>query len=494
MRPRPLAVLATLALVLVPAAQEAPGPRPPSSSVLGTWDGSYEPPGVVGGDPCSLVLERGPDDGLRATLVLTERTAELTGRFDAERGRLVLVGAEGRGGLELRLEDAKLVGTGHEGARVSGFRLAHTSPEALPREHRRSVVDLAARPLPARTVRAGLPEALDTRLDALLRRTAEEARIVGLAVACVLDGEVADVRVLGWEDLLAGVPVWAETRFRWASISKPLTATTALRLAARGRFDLDADLRSWVPEFPDPGARLTPRLVLCHQSGIVHYDGAVRTWRSYPEEHPFERLENGLDLFRASPLLAPPGTRFSYSTHAWTLLGVALERAAEQPFAALVRAQVLDPLRLATLEPDFPSRAIPHRSKGYERDGERLVETLEDDVSWKLPGGGWLSTVEDLAGFGAGLLGDALLDGDQKKAAWTAQKVADGTPTNVGLGFFLGRLDGKRFVSHSGGQRKAAAYLGLLPDERLAVAVMTNTAGAPVADLAREILRLLVAR
>ena len=58
----------------------------------------------------------------------------------------------------------------------------------------------------------------------------------------------------------------------------------------------------------------------------------------------------------------------------------------------------------------------------------------------------------------------------------------------------VGELDGERLISHSGGQRKASTYLAVLPERGLAVAAMSNTAGAPMGDLARGALRLLLAR
>jgi len=160
-----------------------------------------------------------------------------------------------------------------------------------------------------------------------------------------------------------------------------------------------------------------------------------------------------------------------------------------------VREQVLEPLAMKTAEPDYPSHAIPHRAKGYEqRPDGTLVETWDDDVSWKLPGGGWISTVGDVARFGAAWIGGRMLDDEQKRAAWTAQRLTDGTPTNQGLGFVVGELDGERLVSHSGGQRKASSYLAVLPGRGLAVAAMCNTAGAPMGELAKAALRLLMRR
>ncbi len=499
-----VAALASSAFALVCTAQ---------AELVGTWDGVYEPPGVVGGDPFSLqiesvsqiehVLQIEPGEGehVLGILFLPDAAVRFEGSFDRARHTLRF-GAEVGGDrieAELHLEGEKLVGQARSGQWEWGFRATRASEKVLERAHAPRAVDLDSAEQPETFSLVGLETEVGFELDELIRSSAAKNKVVGVSVACVVDGQLVDVRSLGWEDFFAEIPASDETRYRWASISKPLTAAAALRLAARGELDLDGDVRELVPEFPekkiaDKSVTITPRHILTHQSGIVHYQGARRTWREYEKPHPFEELATGLDLFQSSELLAAPGTLFSYSTHAWTLLGVTMERSGKKRYAELVRELVLEPLAMKTTEPDYPSRAIAHRAKGYEaRDDGMLVETWDDDVSWKLPGGGWISTVGDLARFGAGLIGTSVLDEEQKRAAWTPKTLADGTPTNQGLGFVLGELEGERLVSHSGGQRKASTYLAVLPERRLAVAAMCNTEGAPMGDLARSALRLLLA-
>jgi CubicO group peptidase (beta-lactamase class C family) len=486
------AALASSAFALVASAQ---------AELVGTWDGVYEPPGVVGGDPFSLQIESGEGGRVLGMLVLPDGAVRLEGSFEPAQHTLRFGAEVGENRLEaeLHLEGGALVGQARSGPWEWGFRAIRASEQVLERSHAPRVVALDSVERPETFSLVGLETEVGFGLDELIRTIATKNKVVGVSVACVVDGKLVDVRSLGWEDFFAEIPASDETRYRWASISKPLTATAALRLAARGEFDLDADIRKLVPEFPekevgDKAVTITPRHILTHQSGIVHYEGARRTWREYGQPYPFEELATGLDLFRSSPLLAAPGTLFSYSTHAWTLLGASMERAGKKRYAELVRALVLEPFAMKSTEPDYPSHAIPHRAKGYEtRSDGTLVETFDDDVSWKLPGGGWISTVGDLARFGAGLIGTSVLDEEEKRAAWTPQKLADGKLTDQGLGIAVGEFEGQRLVSHSGGQRKASTFLAVLPERRLAVAAMCNTEGAPMGDLARGALHLLLA-
>ncbi|MCA9300449.1 MAG: beta-lactamase family protein, partial [Phycisphaerales bacterium] len=251
-----------------------------------------------------------------------------------------------------------------------------------------------------------LDEATRARIDEAVIAEAAHQEVVGVAVGVIRDGEVAHVFCHGFEDREAGVPVTTSTMFRWASVSKPLTAIAAVQLATSGALDLDEDVRVYVPEFPDKHVRLTTRQALGHLGGIVHYANGevIRTEREYEEAHPFADVVTALDTFMASPLVAAPGERYSYSTHGFILASAVVERAGDEAFASQVRARIAEPLGMTTLRPDYQWDAIEHRATGYRRFAGRIMRSTDTDVSWKLGGGGWISTIEDFARFGAGLV------------------------------------------------------------------------------------------
>ncbi len=137
---------------------------------------------------------------------------------------------------------------------------------------------------------ADQPSATQERLDALEWRPAvdqavrdEMARqeLVGVAIGVIRDGRVVYTAGYGMADREAEVPVTDETLFRWASISKPVTAVAAMQLVEAGKLDPSADIRDYVPEFPDKGTVITTEQLLAHLGGIVHYSNGpvIRTER-----------------------------------------------------------------------------------------------------------------------------------------------------------------------------------------------------------------------
>lgn len=324
-------------------------------------------------------------------------------------------------------------------------------------------------------------------------------KLVGTAVVVIDGGKVAWSKGYGFADREKKVAVDpAVTSFRWASISKPVTAVAALQLVEAGKLDLDADVRKYVPEFPDKGKTITARQLLCHQSGIVHYTNGkvVRTERKYAEPHPFADVVVALDTFKESPLVHDPGEKFAYTTHGYILLSAVVQRAGKQPFAEQVATRIAKPLGMTGFRPDYHWEDIPHRARGYLRLGDMVLlraATNDPDVSWKLGGGGFTSPATALAAFGVGLLNRKLVSEKTEKLMWTATK-----PTDVkgarpyGLGFALGTTPGGvTWVGHSGSQQKTRTSLMLDPKTKRGVAVMTNSEWADPNAVAAAVLDAL---
>jgi len=482
---RGLLVIA-LALGLAPRglAQEAPA---------GRWVFEMPAPGVVELEQVALVLELGGGEGqwtVSGTVETGDGPTAVAGGWDPGTGHMSLVAARGdvRGLFELDLAGERLVGT----LQISGAEIPVEAARGAPSETAPLEVDFSV-PRPEVVTQAGLPEELAQALSRSVRAVVEAERVVGLSVAVVRAGELVDVRSFGWEDFGARVPATGETMYRWASISKPLTAVAALQLVESGRLDLDRDVRAYVPEFPEKAHAFTSRHLLSHQAGIVHYrDMGIRTLREYEVEHPWADPILRLDMFNERELLFEPGTAYSYTTPGFVLLGAVVERAGEGSYVEQVNERICRPLGMASMRPDYEWVAIPHRARGYERKGEgRVVDSGTDDISWKLPAGGWISTAGDLARFGAGLAGSELLQPQTREDMWTRQATADGTVTGYGLGIGVGELDGRLVVSHSGGQKKASTFLLVAPGRGTAVALMGNTEGAELARLARELIELV---
>src|ERR1700689_2387207 len=90
----------------------------------------------------------------------------------------------------------------------------------------------------------------------------------GCALSVIKDGHIVYKHGYGMADLDHDIPITPETVFHVASISKQFTATAVLLLAQAGKLSLDDDVRKYIPEVPDFGARITIRNLIYHTSGL----------------------------------------------------------------------------------------------------------------------------------------------------------------------------------------------------------------------------------
>lgn len=178
----------------------------------------------------------------------------------------------------------------------------------------------------------------------------------GLAMAVAVDGKIVYSEGFGFADLEERVPVWPTTKFRIGSISKPLTAVGLMELVQSGKLDLDARIQKYVPSFPDKGAVITVCMVAGHLGGIRHYQGDEFTIQKH-----YANVTEGLAIFKNDPFVAPPGTKYNYSSYGFNLLSAAIESASGQDFLSYMQANVFAPIGLVHTTPDLNSQIVEQR-------------------------------------------------------------------------------------------------------------------------------------
>ena len=367
-------------------------------------------------------------------------------------------------------------------------------------------------------------------IDEFARQAMEEQKLVGLALGTVVDGQVAYLRGYGWQDREAEIPVRSrKTAFRWASISKTLTAILAVQLSGQGLLDLDQPIQQYLTSYQPPvhylekcgegeeseasqpckgGKRevglaeaernISMRQLLGHLGGIMHYSNGRGSPVPPQSKANHAKTNQGfvwaLDYFISKPLVARPGTAHRYTTFGFNLAGAVIEKAGKRPFARQLQERIAAPLGLKSLQPDYEWAEIPDRAVGYRLWGILNNRQGSDDVSWKLPGGGVISTLEDMTNYCKGLVGDEFLSQQEKELLWTSQTTSDGKLTGYGLGFGVGNAAGQKRVSHGGSQQKAKTYLLAVPAKKSCVTVMSNSVQANPRRIAVGLLELLEKR
>ena len=313
----------------------------------------------------------------------------------------------------------------------------------------------------------------------------EKEGIPGLTAALVVGAHLTWSQGYGLADVENGVPATADTVYRLASVSKPITAVAVMQLAEQGRIDIDAPVRKYVPGFPEKPWPITARQLLAHTSGIRHYAGD-----EFASTRHYWSILEGLDVFKDDPLVFEPGTRQLYSTYGYTLLGAVVEAASGMRYLDYLHERILRPAGMTGVRDDDASAIIRNRAHGYVRTAAGdLRNSALADTSYKVPGGGLCATAADMGRFAAAFEAGSLLKKETLDSMLVGQRTGDGKTLNYGLGWSVTTRNGRFEAWHTGAQQRVSNVVYLQPGRGLAVVLMANLEGqgTSLKELARRI-------
>lgn len=308
-------------------------------------------------------------------------------------------------------------------------------------------------------------------LDRLMRRTVSAEGIPGASLAVCKGDELLYARGFGWANREARRPVRPASRFRLASLSKPITAVAILCLVDQNRLALDDRVIDLLPDELVPHnrrseefalRRITVRQLLSHTAG---WDRDQTFDPMFAGDRIAESLElasppgpNEVIRFMLRRLVDfEPGERYAYSNFGYCLLGRAIEHVTGHSYEEAVAGLVLDPLELRSMRLGrTPSREraeneVSYYDRGAGDDPARRRVVPLGQVTWSLEAmdahGGWIGTAEDVARFGAavagapanGFLSQSAVEAMCARPCGAAGFTPDGQPKDVyyGLGWLV---------------------------------------------------------
>lgn len=358
-------------------------------------------------------------------------------------------------------------------------------------------------------VAPGMSPQLAKALAQSLRTSRERTGVPSISAAIAWDGQLQWAGATGYANIERGEPATLRSRYRTGSVAKPITAVAMMRLVDAGKLVLDAPISNYVDGLPAHLQPLTAKLLGSHRAGIRHYHWIPTWWMGWHENfstHQYDTVAAGLALFVDDALRFEPGTGFQYSTFGYSLLSRQLEGAAGQDFPALLNTLVFQPAGMLDTAVDTTA-PMPGRVAFYQGEGGRYTPSYPINSSYKIAGGGLVTTPTDLVRLGLALFGDELVSEAVKRALWAPLALADGSmnPENYALGWridnsvrLLGEDRPVKIIHHGGAQQGAAAFFMLLPEHGIVVAAMSNSgtssARVEAQEAAYDLARLALAR
>jgi CubicO group peptidase (beta-lactamase class C family) len=339
--------------------------------------------------------------------------------------------------------------------------------------------------------------ALATRLadlPAFLKEHVERYRVPGASVAVLYEDEVFEAAT-GVVNVETGVEATPDAVFQIGSITKVFTSALVMQLVDAGRLDLDAPVRSVLPELEladsEAARTITPRHLLTHTSGIDgdHFVGVGRGADS---------VARFVTACAALPQLHTPGQGFSYCNAGFVLAGRIVEKLRAKEFGRALCDHLLDPIGARSMH-TRPEYALYYRAAiGHLIDsdrGTRVVPLPLLPFSNAPAGSTPFAAARDLLAMARMILSggrgesDVPVLAEETVAAMQQPQVTlhEGAMAQAwGLGFEIFDWQGTAVVGHGGSTIGQASELRLLPEHGVAIALLMN--GGNTAALANRVL------
>jgi len=324
-----------------------------------------------------------------------------------------------------------------------------------------------------------LPGDVAARVAAAVRDVIAQTSVPSASVGIVQNGHIVYVQAFGRARLNPPLPAKASMHYAIGSISKQFTVAAVMLLQQEGKLSIDDPVSKWFPELTRSN-EVTLRNLMSHTSGYEDYapqDYTIPDWT-----HP-SSAEKIVHEWATKPLDFDPGTQYQYSNTNYNIVGLIVQKVAGEPFWQFLKERVLDPVGLPGAI-DLDTQHSLLEPTGYFRHAlGPLRPALMEAPGWYFADGEIAMPVGDLLKWDISVMNQSLLAPASYAEMEAPTKLKTGKTSNYGLGFSLGTWNGHKVVSHSGevGGFVAANYV--LPDDRIALAVLTNQEASPAAGL-----------
>jgi len=276
----------------------------------------------------------------------------------------------------------------------------------------------------ARAESVGMSTERLSRLDAAMKRLVDDKQVAGLVTLVERHGKIVDFNAVGQLDVRKSDPVQKDSIFRIYSMTKPVTGVAMMMLYEEAKWQLNDPVSRYIPELArlkvyvgknedgtpkleDARRSMTMRELMTHTGGLGYVlnaanpvDKMIIDGNVLNAGAPLEAMIGGLAKI---PLLAQPGTRWSYSIGV-DVQGYLIEKFSGQPFAEFARTRIFEPLGMKDTAFYVPKEKLPRFAQVHTGSGSSLaVDTNRPDPT-VVPlgpsgGGGLFSTAPDYARF-----------------------------------------------------------------------------------------------
>lgn len=266
-----------------------------------------------------------------------------------------------------------------------------------------------------------------------------------------------------------------DTQYEIGSITKVFTAVLLADLVNKGTIQLDDSIAKYLPDSvaanPDI-QKITFKSLANHTSGLPRLPGNLEQVKDFNPNDPYATYNTAalyafLKDYKATREV---GQKYEYSNLGFGLLGEILASISKKTYAQLLQQTLLTPLQMVNTT-DKPDPKKQQMVKVYNKNGEEVAVWNFQSM---LAAGGIKSTVKDLMLFAVEQF--KMPENELQNAMALTRLFTFATPdfTDIGLAWHMNMMDGLIYFHHTGGTGGSSSFIGLSPDTKTALVVLSN--------------------
>lgn len=315
--------------------------------------------------------------------------------------------------------------------------------------------------------------------------------VPGCALGIIKDGELIYAKGYGSANMEYDIPNSPASVFRIGSTSKQFTAACIVLLAEKEKLNLNDNLKSIFPDFPDYAKEIKVRHLLNHTSGIRDY--LQLAYLKGLEDDDYYTDDDIMDwLVNQSDLNFKPGEEYLYSNSGYWLLGQIVNKVSGINMAEFAEKEIFKPLGMNNTHfHNDHTLIVKNRASGYVPDNNGTYKISMTTLNM-IGDGGIFTTINDIKKWD-----DAYYDSNVlSKEFWSMMTkqgiLSNGEVIDYASGLVISEYKGLKTVRHGGAFVGFRAELLRFPEQKLSIAIFANRGDANPSRMANRIADILL--
>ena len=318
----------------------------------------------------------------------------------------------------------------------------------------------------------GTISAQDKEISSYIEKIMNDRNIPGVSIAVIQDQKITFMKSFGIANLETNTSATNESVFQLASLTKPFTALSIMKLVEEGKIELQSPITKYIDSLPKGYEMITVNNLLTHTAGFPDQVNLVYDNSPVMDISTAKQIE----IILNEPLLFPAGEGCSYADPGYFLLGMIIEKASGLKYKDYLQQEIFEPFGMEHSLVEDRWAIIENRVAPYKYVNNKIINGRRD-YQHELPSHfGILSTITDLTKWEIALRDNSIVSSSSLGEMWTPAVLNNGNDAltwgvNYGYGWMLGDVRGHKYAEHGGFSGTHDLHL---IDKKLSVIVLTN--------------------